>query len=147
MHSKPNLGFSNDIITAQDDKETLGDVRLCEEPIRYHYLTFETELPAPTRHSCVDYLAGPEAPDLTPYESPFTWSESRKRTLVWLSCIATASTAYAAGSFGAASQQLVQEWGISQTASYVGITMFTTGFATAPMILVSFTTGTAGKLN
>ena len=136
MHSKPEIGSSDISIAAHVEKETLGDVKTSEEPIRYHYLTFETELPAPTRHSFIDDSVTPEAPDLRPYESPFTWSESRKRTLVWLSCIATASTAYAAGSFGAASQQLVQEWDISQTASYVGITMFTTGFAIAPMILV-----------
>ena len=131
MQTKPE-------IAAQVEKGTLGDVKPCEEPIKYHYLTFETELPPPTRLSSWDNPVAPEAPDLSPYESPFTWSDSRKRTLVWLSCVATASTAYAAGSFGAASQQLVQEWGISQTASYVGITMFTTGFATAPMVMAPF---------
>ena len=137
MHTKPEIAMPSISIDSQVGKEIEG-AKTSHEPIAYRYLTFETELPSPTYLFSPTGLVAPDPPDLRPYESPFTWSESRKRTLVWLSCIATMVTAYSAGSYGAASEQLVQEWGISQTAFYVGITMFTTGFAIAPMVLAPF---------
>ena len=110
-----------------------------DEPIVYHYLTFETELPSPNSlGSCRMTAAAPAPPDLRKYVSPFTWSKSRKNFMTWLSCAVTAVTAYTAGSYSPASQQLAEYWQISQVATYVGITMFTTGFAVAPMFLAPF---------
>ena len=111
----------------------------CDEPIVYHYLTFETELPSPTSlGACRDTSAVPPPPDLQNYVSPFTWSKNRKNFMTWLSCAVTAVTAYTAGSYSPASQQLSEYWHISQVATYVGITTFTTGFAVAPMFLAPF---------
>ena len=111
----------------------------CDEPIVYHYLTFETELPSPTSlGACRDASAVPAPPDLQNYVSPFTWSKNRKNFMTWLSCAVTAATAYTAGSYSPASQQLSEYWHVSQVATYVGITMFTTGFAVAPMFLAPF---------
>ena len=111
-----------------------------QAPIVYHYLTFETELPSPT--SWLSRKNGvvnpPEPPDLRNLISPFTWSESRKTYTTWLSSAVTVLTAMTAGSYAAASEQLMDEWGISQVACNVGITAFTTGFATAPMVLAPF---------
>ncbi|CAF9906830.1 MAG: hypothetical protein ALECFALPRED_002665 [Alectoria fallacina] len=112
----------------------LGDI-----PIIYRYLTFETELPPPTSLGpAPNGSAAPEQPDLKNYVSPFTWSKSRKTFITWLSCAVTAVTAYTAGSYGPPSQQMSDYWGLSQTAIYVGITTFTTGFAIAPMLLAPF---------
>ena len=109
-------------------------------PITYQYLTFDTELPAPTYlHSKVDNASpAPEPPDLANYVSPFTWSEARKNLTTWLSCVATVVTAYTAGSYSAGSIEMSKEFGVSQIAIYVGITTFTTGFAIAPMVLAPF---------
>ena len=110
-----------------------------DEPLTYHYLTFETELPPPTSLGpCRDGSAAPEPPDLRNYVSPFTWSESRKTCMTWLSCAVTVVTAYTAGSYSPASQQMSEYWHVSQVAIYVGITTFTTGFAIAPMVLAPF---------
>lgn len=110
-----------------------------DEPIVYHYLTFETELPSPiSLGACQDPSAVPAPPDLRQYVSPFTWSKNRKNFMTWLSCAVTAVTAYTAGSYSPVSQQLSIYWHISQVATYVGITMFTTGFAVAPMFLAPF---------
>ncbi len=108
-------------------------------PIVYHYLVFETELPSPTSLGPTqDGSSLPESPDLRNYISPFTWSESRKTFTTWLSCLITVVTAYTAGSYSPASDQLTEYWGVSQTAILVGITTFTTGFAIAPMVLAPF---------
>ena len=110
-----------------------------DEPIVYHYLTFETELPSPiSLGACQDTPVVPAPPDLQHYVSPFTWSKNRKNFMTWLSCAVTAVTAYTAGSYSPASQQMSEYWHISQVATYVGITMFTTGFAVAPMFLAPF---------
>ncbi|MCJ1393953.1 hypothetical protein MMC18_006830 [Xylographa bjoerkii] len=110
------------------------------EPIIYHYLTFDTELPPPSTLTSAnpETTSAPEAPDLRNYESPFTWSESRKTLILWLSCVSTVVTAYTAGSYSSASAAMAAEWDVSEEAVYVGITMFTTGFAIAPMVLAPF---------
>ena len=113
--------------------------QLDDIPIVYHYLTFEAELPSPSSLGPVhDGSSVPEPPDLRNFVSPFTWSEPRKTFTTWLSCLITVATAYTAGSYSPASDQLSAYWGVSQTAILVGITTFTTGFATAPMILAPF---------
>ncbi|KAL8920881.1 MAG: hypothetical protein Q9208_006053 [Pyrenodesmia sp. 3 TL-2023] len=114
---------------------------LAHIPVIYHYLTFDTELPVPSRSKRpVDpsAKAGPPLPDLQQYMSPFAWPESRKTYTIWLSCAVTVVTAYTAGSYSPATEQLMEAWNVGQTAIYVGITTFTTGFATAPMILAPF---------
>ncbi|KAF4627271.1 hypothetical protein G7Y89_g10888 [Cudoniella acicularis] len=109
-------------------------------PIIYHYLTFETQLPLPSGNVSANLSApsAPPQPDLKKYISPFEWSENRKRFTVWLSCIATLITAYTAGSYSPAAQQMSDEWDVSLVAIYVGITTFCIGFATAPMVLAPF---------
>ncbi|MCJ1377338.1 hypothetical protein MMC17_000433 [Xylographa soralifera] len=110
------------------------------EPIVYHYLTFDTELPSPSTLTSAnpDGAFAPEAPDLRNCESPFTWSESRKTFILWLSCVSTIMTAYTAGSYSSASAAMAAEWGVSEQAIYAGITMFTAGFGIAPMVLAPF---------
>ncbi|KAL9610163.1 MAG: hypothetical protein Q9167_005117 [Letrouitia subvulpina] len=121
----------------QANKTVFGDV-----PIVYHYLTFETELPQPSVQSALTHepsgVAVPRSPDLRNYTSPFNWPDARKRYTIWLSCAVTAATAYTAGSYSPATEQLMRKWGVSQVAAYIGVTMFTTGFATAPMVLAPF---------
>lgn len=109
-------------------------------PIVYHYLTFETELPWPSERSVIggDAATAPPRPDLSPYISPFLWSNQRKRFTVYLCCVATAITAYTAGSYSPPVPQMSAEWHVSEVAILVGITTFCTGFAIAPMVLAPF---------
>ncbi|KAL8936349.1 MAG: hypothetical protein Q9211_004232 [Gyalolechia sp. 1 TL-2023] len=110
-------------------------------PIVYHYLTFSTELPSPCQ---IRYpIAAPDEPALSPpdlrhYISPFAWSEWEKTYTIWLSCAVTVVTAYSAGAYSPATQQMMAVWNVGPTAIYAGITTFTTGFATAPMVLAPF---------
>ncbi|KAL8800764.1 MAG: hypothetical protein Q9182_004928 [Xanthomendoza sp. 2 TL-2023] len=115
--------------------------RLDKVPIVYHYLTFDTELPTPSRNHLqkeANVDTEPTPPDLRNYISPFQWPESRKTFTTWLSCAVTIVTAYTAGSYAPAADQMMEAWHVGRTAIYVGITTFTTGFATAPMILAPF---------
>lgn len=124
----------NEIPTTGCPSSPLEDI-----PITYQYLTFETELPPPTSLGpAKDGCNPPEPPDLRNVVSPFTWSKSRKTFTTGLSCVITVLTAYGAGSYSPPSEQMSREWGVSQTAILVGITMFTTGFATAPMVIAPF---------
>lgn len=129
-------------LLTRNEKRSLStpDPTAEESPIVYHYLTFDTELPAPSTLSLPNSKASPapEPPDLRNYVSPFTWSESRKNFTTLLSCAVTVVTAYTAGSYSPAAAQLSAEWGVSRVAIYVGITTFTTGFAIAPMVLAPF---------
>ncbi|KAF2738478.1 MFS general substrate transporter [Polyplosphaeria fusca] len=117
----------------QEDEGEDGDVV-------YHYLTFETALPHPTTiYPTSDRQdPPPEPPDLANYQSPFEWSKTRKSIIIWVSCIITALTAFTAGSYSPALGQMSEEWNVSNVAALVGITMFTTGFAIAPMVLAPF---------
>ncbi|KAI7343007.1 MFS general substrate transporter, partial [Hortaea werneckii] len=47
-------------------------------------------------------------------------------------------TAYTAGSYSAGIDQMTELWGISEVAAETGITIFTCGFAIAPMVLAPF---------
>jgi multidrug resistance protein len=106
----------------------------------YHYLDFATPIPRPSYLSAPYQLttSPPKEPDLKKYQSPFEWSDGRKNATTWLSCLATTVTAYAAGSYTAGDEQMQREWGVSHVAITVGVTIFTTGFAIAPMILAPF---------
>jgi multidrug resistance protein len=115
-----------------------------QDEIVYHYLTFETNLPSPAYLSQPNYphssQASPPAqcPNLDKYTSPFLWSARRKTIITYLSCAATAVTAYTAGSYSSGSAQMQAEWNVSETAIAVGITTFTCGFGIAPMVLAPF---------
>ncbi|GAB7358469.1 hypothetical protein MBLNU230_g2533t1 [Neophaeotheca triangularis] len=107
--------------------------------IVWHYLTHETELPPPARVALNEQQSPPPAcPDMGKYTSPFLWSDKRKTFITWLSCAATVVTAYTAGSYTSGSEQMSAEWGVSTVAISVGVTIFTCGFAIAPMFLAPF---------
>ncbi|KIW01612.1 uncharacterized protein PV09_07083 [Verruconis gallopava] len=116
----------------------------CEEqddwPIAYHYLTFETELPHPisVEPRTPEAPHPPPPPDLAKYTSPFLWPDLRKRIIIWISVFATAFTAFTAGAYSPALQQMKDEWHVSTVAILCGITTFTTGFGVAPMVLAPF---------
>jgi multidrug resistance protein len=135
-----------------DEKKTNGDDSIPasfspdpstfdeSSPIVYHYLTFETPLPHPTRKfpTKPSESPAPPQPDLKKFTSPFDWSKRRKDFTVGLSCIATMITAYTAGSYAPPSAQMAAEWNVSEVAILVGITTFCAGFAIAPMVLAPF---------
>ncbi|KAH8601990.1 putative MFS multidrug transporter [Bisporella sp. PMI_857] len=139
-HGKIKHSIQTIALEAQLDEDPEARVDVNQESIIYHYLTFETTLPLASQSSSTspDRLPAPEPPDLTDYISPFTWSASRKNTIIFLSCITSMFVCYAAGSYDAAWEQISTQWGVSQTTVYLGITMFTIGFGVAPMILAPF---------
>jgi len=109
-------------------------------PIEWHYLTWNTDLPPPAFSTVkdVDQTKLPSPATYEKYISPFTWSPARKRFITWLSCAATTLTAYVAGSYTAADTQMEEYWHVSHVAITVGVTIFTTGFGLAPMVLAPF---------
>jgi multidrug resistance protein len=138
--SFPQISGRKEHQVAGDNSTTASEKQLdVESPIVYHYLTFETELP---HLSNINHVAGaappPPQPDLTPYISPFLWSKTRKNVAVYLSCMATAFTAYTAGAYEAPAAAMAEEWSVSMEAILIGITTFCCGFAIAPMVLAPF---------
>ena len=125
---------------ARQEKPSTSRASADHMPIVYHYLHFDTELPLPSNPTIPDSITTDPVPppDLRQYTSPFDWPESRKTYTIWLSCAVTVVTAYTAGSYSPAAEPMMEAWHVSQTAIYVGITTFTTGFATAPMVLAPF---------
>lgn len=103
----------------------------------YRYLSFDSELPLPLIPDGVGYNDGlqvPPCPDLSPYICPLRWTNSRKNVLLLLSCAATFSTAYAAGSYSPPSSLMAVDLDVSHLVIMAGITTFCLGFALAPMI-------------
>lgn len=107
-------------------------------PITDLYLTFDTRLPPVNSPSSPADGTLPPCPDLSAYGDPTKLPNSKKNTMLLLSCIATCLTAYTAGSYSPPADLLAAEFGVSHTAVLTGITLFTVGFAVAPMVLAPF---------
>jgi multidrug resistance protein len=113
-------------------------------PISWRYLTFDTQI-GKLGSATIKPLARdsgaqplPPYPDFTIYDSPFKWSSRRKWIITWTSCIATVFAGFAAGSYSSGFQQMAAEWGVSNIALSVGLTVFTFGVGIAPMVLAPF---------
>lgn len=106
-------------------------------PITYHYLAFDTELPYPPVSG--DTLEPqPPAPNLKEYDSPFTWSSSRKNVALSISGAISVMAAYSAGSYAMPADVLEKKWHLSGVAFNTGITAFCLGFGISPMALAPF---------
>lgn len=109
-----------------------------EEATSWQYLEWDTALPSPA----FEMLRGtPDLPSTKCYEqyvSPFEWNPRKKNVIIWLSCAATAVTAYTAGSYTAGEAQMRPYWNISHVVFELAVFDFTVGFALAPMILAPF---------
>lgn len=137
LNSSHGLKFAKKPVTGGETSILPSSVE--DHPIIHRYLSFETELPSPTNLGpAPDGSILPDHPDLQDFISPFTWSKSRKTLITWLSCAITMVTAYTAGSYSSASAQMSKYWNVGEVAITLGITTFTIGFATAPMILAPF---------
>lgn len=119
----------------QDDSPST-DLSNIEEnsEIDWRYLTYDTKLTHPDvmEVGTDGSASSPEPPDLTPYANPLEWSNFRKSSLLLLSCIATAVSAYAAGSYAPGIPQMSTYFKVSRVAVEVGITVFTAGFGLLP---------------
>ena len=109
----------------------------------YLQLSFSTELPPllalpPSKEDKKANGNGVSPPNLKRYISPYKWPLSRKAPIMVISCVSTMFASFAAGSYGPAVDQLVDEFKVSTVAIYIGITMFTAGFAVGPMPLSPF---------
>jgi multidrug resistance protein len=120
-----------------DHKHTDADRESpCSSDVRYEYLEFETALPAyATTHIHPD---APQPPNLRGYESPFSWSSSRKTVVLILCTFATFCAAYSAGSYSMAKDPLMAKWAVGTVAFNVGVTTWCLGFGIAPMFLAPF---------
>lgn len=58
--------------------------------------------------------------------------------MAWIGCISTGIIAYSAGAYASGAAQMEREFHVSEPAFEVGITVFTCGFAVAPMFLAPF---------
>lgn len=105
------------------------------EPILLQYLEFGTSFQEKFEANEENV---PLAPDLQKYQDPLTWSDKRKSITTWLSCLCTIVTAYTPGAYAAGVPQYEEEWHISRVAAFTGVTVFTTCFALAPMVLAPF---------
>ncbi|KAK4634497.1 Efflux pump [Fulvia fulva] len=139
--------FSPGIVKPESDRDNRHNDSAssinADDEIVWHYLTFETDLPAPallSQESLNTAVVGtlPPCPNLEKYTSPFLWSEKRKSFMTWLSCVVTMFTAYNAGAYSSGLDQMITEWNVSNLAGLVGITTFTCGFGIAPMFLAPF---------
>ncbi len=106
-------------------------------PITYRYLTFSTTLPRPA-DGAEPSSAPPPRPSLSGYQDPREWKPALKVFVTWLCCLSTLVTTYTPGAYTIGLEQYKAEWGITTTAVYAGITIFTLCFAVAPMILAPF---------
>ncbi|KAH8890006.1 MFS general substrate transporter [Thozetella sp. PMI_491] len=111
-------------------------------PVEYLYLTFATDLAAFPGLGYLTSTPGNGVPlrrsSFSQYEDPQGWPQHRKTFVTWLSCLSTFVTTYTPGAYAAGKPQYQLEWGISSTAVYAGITLFTLCFAVAPLFLASF---------
>jgi hypothetical protein len=108
---------------------------LVENDTRYVYLTFDTSISFEDISS-LDSAISP--PNLKKYDSPLTWSNTRKNVIVALCCWCTFTAAYSAGSYSIASGPQRDKWGLSGVAFATGVTAWATGFAVSPMFLAPF---------
>ncbi|KMU78962.1 hypothetical protein CISG_07605 [Coccidioides immitis RMSCC 3703] len=122
------------------DSKSPTPVQVSSQEIEYLFLNFSTHLPAPSAlpGSRSDKPALPEPPDLKPYTSPFEWPNTRKYVITVLACTVTVLSAAAAGCYSPPEAELTVAWGISGVVYNIGITIFTFGFAIAPMVSAPF---------
>ncbi|KAE8324956.1 major facilitator superfamily domain-containing protein [Aspergillus sergii] len=108
----------------QQHKKQISNTRDSDQDVEYLYLNFDTTLPHPVGITAPQpgQASPPPCPNLTTYASPFLWAESRKTVVTIISCCVTAMSAYAAGS----------------VVYNLGISLYTLGFAIAPMVLAPF---------
>ncbi|MCJ1447387.1 MAG: hypothetical protein MMC23_007898 [Stictis urceolatum] len=108
------------------------EIQTASEPAASRYLEFDTIF-----HECPSQYGenDPPAPDWQAYQNPKSWSTKRKSATTWLSCFCTVFTAYTPGAYATGASQYELEWHISRVAAFSGVTVFTTCFAFAPMIL------------
>ncbi|KAK2738441.1 hypothetical protein FQN57_007032 [Myotisia sp. PD_48] len=144
--SQPTLNNQHHHQQYQDEKSKY-EVSSDGEDIQYHYLSFASQLPSPCTDRRVDLETtdvskpkpeAPPCPDLTEYISPFEWSVTRKALITIISCSVTVLSASAAGCYAPPQQELTQAWNIGAVAYNTGITVYTTAFAIAPMLLAPF---------
>ena len=150
--SETNIGSANDQTILnndgnnekQEEEHTTDNTNDTIQQIEYLYLDFTTPIPTPVGISSSPQpghpsrSSPPPAPNLTPYTSPFLWSESRKTIITIISCCVTALSAYAAGEYTPPSEELMAKWHVGKVVYNLGITLFTLGFGIAPMVLAPF---------
>ncbi|KAE8152599.1 major facilitator superfamily domain-containing protein [Aspergillus avenaceus] len=137
---EPHLNMNSSRMEAElYENPTKGTLDTYQD-IEYIYLNFDTPLPHPMGISSPQpgQAPPPSSPDLEKFASPFLWAESRKTVITIISCAVTAMSAYAAGAYTPPAEELTAKWNISKVVYNLGISLYTFGFAIAPMVLAPF---------
>lgn len=125
----------------QQSVDIAVDISSPLHPITDLYLTFSTDISAHIPYNDSGELSNTAVllipPSLHQYENPQRWPQVRKTAVTWLVCLTTFITAYTPGAYATGLPQYQSEWGVSTTAVYGGVTLFTVCFAVAPMFLAS----------
>jgi multidrug resistance protein len=112
-----------------------------EQSPAYYYLDFLTPLPTTTLPiendvtTTHDGVRLPAPPNLVPFDSPFSWSPTRKTFILILSSAVTMLSAYTAGAYSMPYEELRRKWNIGAVSFNTGITTWGVGFGAAPMFL------------
>ncbi|KAI5809283.1 MFS multidrug transporter-like protein [Pyronema omphalodes] len=97
--------------------------------IEYRYLDWDT-----------NFLELCTNPDELPKKivkttNPFEWGPSHKNWVLAMCCASTFVAAYMPGAYTSGLKQMEAEWNMSRVPLLVGVTVYTAGFAVAPMML------------
>lgn len=95
--------------------------------ILYAYLDWDSEIAED------DIAALPYA--IRQYTDPFAWSDGRKTWTLVLACGSTFLAAFCAGAYTAGLDGMMEEWEVSRVVLLGALSVFTVGFAIAPMFL------------
>jgi len=94
---------------------------------QYQYLDWDSEIPED------EISALPSS--IKRYTDPFQWSKRQKSWTLFLACGSTFLAALCAGAYTSGLEGMMEEWGVSKLVLLGALSVFTVGFATAPMFL------------
>lgn len=69
------------------------------------------------------------------YTEPFSWSKGQKNWTLFLACGSTFVAALCPGAYTVGLDSMMEEWHVSKLVLLGALSVFTVGFATAPMFL------------
>lgn len=108
-------------------QNSVSAVATTTRDVVYQYLEWDSEIPED------DVAALPSS--IKRYTDPFAWSKRQKSWTLVLACGSTFLAAFCAGAYTAGLDDMMKEWNVSKLVLLGALSVFTVGFATAPMFL------------
>lgn len=128
----PTADNASDLTVTLAPKKHAHHSESTETGIDYRYLEWSTRLQELSKFP-EDLESLPAV--VTQVVDPFLWGRAHKNIVLTLCCASTFVAAYTAGAYTSGINQMEAEWGIGRVPLLVGLTIYTTGFAMAPMML------------